>query len=1272
MLEITPEDIQALDDTELRELIGRLCEADYRAQQLATSGIHYGGHQKAADGGVDVMVSGPEPPSTSFIKRVPTGIQVKAEKKGMPPGKILSEMKPGGELRRCIIDLIEKAGAYIIVSSGDSCSKTMHQDRIDAMHEAIVECTDHKSLLLDFYDRNRVATWVRDHPSLILWVREKVERLINGWKAYENWSNPAAGIDEPYYCDDTLRLVDGTNSQRESSSVVDGMSQLRETLLSPRSSIRLTGLSGVGKTRLVQALFDDRIGKNALDPTRVFYTDIECGPNPAPQAFAAQLIALQQACFLVVDNCPPTMHEQLTKIVTSHNSLVSLLTVEYDIRDDLPEETQVYRLQPASNETTVHIIQKQYPHINLVNARSIAEHSGGNARIAIALARTVEQGETLSAFNHDTLFKRLFQQRHDPNKDLLTTAEVLSLVYSFDGENTQGNTSELAILASLANTNVDNLYREISELKRRDLIQSRSIWRALLPHAIANWLAKRALENIPKEKLSSTILKSDSERLIQSFSRRLGYLHDSDQAIAVVTHWLRNDGWIGKHISNLNQFGFVVLENIAPVCPELTLSAIESAANQMNNNDFFNSQNPHITGFVRLLKKIAFERAFFNRCVQLLIAFTLSAKEDFKNSYAGDSLACLFQIKLSGTHATIDDRVQIIESLVSSNDDAKVNLGFYLLRHALQTSHFSSSHNFDFGARPRDYGYYPKTQADVEQWYQNFIGIAVDAAKSNKPESSLAKKTLAKGLRGLWSTAELHDLVEITARDIHQYTHWNEGWVAIKNIFRFDGKHLTQENKNTLSTLENLLKPTDLLEQARTYALADDHLSFGLENNNGDEEGWRQAEETARKLGMQVANDQKILKTLVPELLLASNHNHRLLYFSQGLAQGATNKKVLWQELYQHFEKIPEDKRNRIVLIRFLSSTQQLDPKFYNETMDKLIHDPLLGPIFPYFQSDTLMDGVALKRLHQSLEIGLVDITSYRSLAWDRSHEVLSDEELITFLEKLSQQEDGYSVVIEILKQRFYQGKNDDHQHSEALIKFSCQALAECSFNKKNQIVNSLDFSLSSIAKVCFKRNTSRKYSRKICQNITQAIKSYQIYAFDISEFLNDLADFFPEDFLNTFIEDKPLSGLTGFDGMEASENPVNSISNQHIITWCVKKPNERIPALTRLATPFANNPETGTLEWKPYIEHFINALDDLTCFCKALDDALIPKSWGSDNPRSKLLTERLTLLKMLSTHKRHEINQWAKEKSIQFEKQIKIDEENELHQRRRENESFE
>ncbi|MCI5226354.1 MAG: hypothetical protein D3918_06785, partial [Candidatus Electrothrix sp. AX2] len=387
LLDITGDDIAQLRPDDLRSLVGLLCEADYRSAGLSTRGITWGGHQDAADGGLDVVVSDTvEPPHAGSVPRRHTGFQVK--RPDMPRKKILDEMCPKGILRDSIKELVQNGGAYLIVSSKASTTAKTLKNRINAMREAVKDEENSHNLHVDFLDQGKVATWVQNHPFLILWVRNKIGRALQGWKPYENWANAPGGVEEEYLLDDELRLHDGTSSASGSLSVQDGLLRLRSALSSPRSSVRLVGLSGVGKTRLVQALFDERIGEQPLTSSLAIYTDIGEPHVPEPGTMAEQLVALQSRAILIVDNCPPDLHRRLTTTCTQPNSTVSLLTIEYDVRDDLPEETSVFKLEPASEEIISTLIQKRFSHISHVDAQSIAEFSGGNARMAIACGST--------------------------------------------------------------------------------------------------------------------------------------------------------------------------------------------------------------------------------------------------------------------------------------------------------------------------------------------------------------------------------------------------------------------------------------------------------------------------------------------------------------------------------------------------------------------------------------------------------------------------------------------------------------------------------------------------------------------------------------------------------------------------------------------------------------------------------------------------------------------------------------------------------------------
>ncbi|HEY6768584.1 MAG TPA: hypothetical protein VI386_27815, partial [Candidatus Sulfotelmatobacter sp.] len=680
MFDITPEDIALLNDKDLRALIGLLCEAEIRNRKLPLSSVTWGGHQNAADDGIDVRVALPSDALVDdFVPRPSTGFQAKAE--DMPRGEILKEMRPGGVIRPVILELAEQAGAYIIVSSKGSVSDHALKERRRAMADTVRNIPNVSALTLDFYDRTRLATWVRAHGDMVLWVKEKIGRATRGWHPYSAWAYRHEGVNAEYVVDDSVRFQAG----RQDVNILEGIRLVRETLERPGTVARLVGLSGLGKTRLVQALFDHRVGERSLDPTLAFYTNMANDPDPQPMTFASDRIAAGSRAILVVDNCPLDLHGRLSDVCRSPDSPVSVITVEYDIQDGEPEGTEVFRLEPSSSELIEKLIRRRYPMFSGIDAETIADFSGGNARIAIALAATVENNESLAGLNDGELFQRLFHQRNDPSESLLRSAQVCSMVYSFQGEDASDQ-GELARLGGLIGKSAPDLFGDVAELERRDLVQRRGAWRAVLPPAIANRLAALGLQNIPSAMIETQIVDGAPERLLKSFSRRLGYLGHADEAKAIVVRWLAPGGLLGN-VATLNDSGWAMFENVAPAAPAAALSALERATLLAENKEEVAGHSSYIS----LIRSLAYDSALFERCVNLILRIAGADGEANQSKRDRDAFGSLFFIRFSGTLATIEQRLEVSRELLCSGDASLRDFGVAALRAALQTSHFDLS-----------------------------------------------------------------------------------------------------------------------------------------------------------------------------------------------------------------------------------------------------------------------------------------------------------------------------------------------------------------------------------------------------------------------------------------------------------------------------------------------------------------------------------------------------------------------------------------------------
>ena len=749
MLEITPDDIALLTDTDLRTLVGLLCESELRSRELSASGVTWSGHQNSVDGGLDIRVALPERETVGgFVPRPQTGFQVK--KSAMPRAEILDEMRPKGVLRPIIRDLANRSGAYVMVSA-ESTSDTALRNRQEAMREAVSDLPNAKDLTLDFYDRGRVASWVRDHAGMVLWVRNKIGRPLPGWRSYEGWSYAPDGIKGEYLLDDAVRVRPDTETTESGLSAAAGIQRVRDRLRHPGGVVRLVGLSGVGKTRFVQALFDSRVGESSLDPALAHYTDVADGPDPSPPTLVQSLIALRSRAVVVVDNCPPDLHRRISEVCRVPESTVSVITIEYDIREDQPEGTEVFELVASSEALIEKLLKQRFPYLSWPDLHTIARFSGGNARIAIALAETVRREETIAGMSDDDLFKRLFEQRHGPSESLLMAAQGLSLVYSFQGEDVS-ESAELFRLGTVVGKNAQEMFQSAVELGRRGLVQRRGVWRAVLPEAIANRLAARALQNIPATVIEKYLVNEAPERLLRSFSRRLGYLDGSPEATQIVRSWLGAGGLLAD-VLDLNDLGESMFGNIAPVDPEATLLALEQAVLGSAGDE----SAKKCARYVQLLVSLAYEAEHFERSAALLAKTAVAGAEGSRASIgqnpndASKAFGSLFFIQLSGTHASPEQRESVIRSFLDSSDPAERELGLRALDAATTAWHFSPVLHFGFGARSRDYGYWPATREEVVRWFSRFLKLAEDLACSSHSEATRVRAIIADNFRGLWT-----------------------------------------------------------------------------------------------------------------------------------------------------------------------------------------------------------------------------------------------------------------------------------------------------------------------------------------------------------------------------------------------------------------------------------------------------------------------------------------------------------------------------------------
>ena len=174
-----------------------------------------------------------------------------------------------------------------------------------------------------------------------------------------------------------------------------------------------------------------------------------------------------------------------------------------------------------------------------------------------------------------------------------------------------------------------------------------------------------------------------------------------------------------------------MFRNIAPVDPEATLSALERAVFASAGDE----SAKKCARYVPLLVSLTYEARHFERSIGLLTRIAAAAAEKGSQDAIGQdskeasrAVTSLFPIHLSGTHASPEQRESVIRSLLDSSDSAECELGLRALAAALEGLHFGPVLSFGFGARSRDFGYWPASRKAVVDWFSRFLRLAEDLA----------------------------------------------------------------------------------------------------------------------------------------------------------------------------------------------------------------------------------------------------------------------------------------------------------------------------------------------------------------------------------------------------------------------------------------------------------------------------------------------------------------------------------------------------------------
>ena len=159
----------------------------------------------------------------------------------------------------------------------------------------------------------RIASWVNSHPTVATWLKERTDPGKLG--PFRSWGHWAEQHPVPWVEDEQLSAV---------------KTRICRTMAIPRNTLRIVGLSGVGKTRLVLEALGPGAGEGRkvhLSESVMYAVVGKASPEKILDTVQT-LVASGTRAVLVVDRCDPETHDVLRGMALQPSSRLSLVTID--------------------------------------------------------------------------------------------------------------------------------------------------------------------------------------------------------------------------------------------------------------------------------------------------------------------------------------------------------------------------------------------------------------------------------------------------------------------------------------------------------------------------------------------------------------------------------------------------------------------------------------------------------------------------------------------------------------------------------------------------------------------------------------------------------------------------------------------------------------------------------------------------------------------------------------------------------------------------------
>jgi hypothetical protein len=818
----------ALDDTYLASLapdkavdfFRRLLWNEARATGIGLNLVSVSSNINEADGGLDGRIENATPSREDLIPSGFSGFQIKTSKFGPKDCKLElhRNRNPNGPLKEGIQEILERNGTYILVLFTKDSDKKK-KSKIDALRAEFSKI-GYPNAQFRLYTADQLASFASVFPSFNLQKQGLPHQV---WADHRNIKIPATFVPDEHRAN-VLRDIRARLRPGEKH----------------KNPLRLIGLSGLGKTRLIfEALNVDDL-KN-----QVIYID-------AAQFQGSELLRELQNeknlnAIVVVDDCPLEFHQKFWNQLSDGTGRIALITLSNEIKGiDGPES--FYLLEQLSKDSIKKILANEIPELNASEIDILAEIIDGFPLLVKLYADYYSEHKDLPndlilAINDEVFIERLIGGGSTEKSWQITTKKVLQGIALFTRIGFEDPVDDEAkSLCKSLGLNWTDFEEVVQEQRQRGLIKGKH-YITISAFPLAAYLKRDWFANLRKDAYDHLIdgfAPNKRQEMMGRFNDNFPYGTSTLQGKRLVKQLLSPQGFFKDGAALKTQTGASLFLKLAEADPKSALDCLKSTLGTWSNDALLQFQTGR-REVVWALEKIGIWKECFSDAARLLLALAEAENETYANNATG-VFSDLFSPApglAAPTEASPEERIPILFEAIKSPSLKRQKVALNAFRTALELSHIGWLSVEKQGTKRPPKMWEPKSTEEMLRYRSTiweYLETHIDQFDEQIKFEAL--DVIFSSARGIASIPQLNEKVRLTLVKLSSLPWVNKEEVirVISEILVFDSDKMTREIGRTWQQTKETLIGSSFSDTIKRYVKMD--LKEDYLHNGRYDEGW--------------------------------------------------------------------------------------------------------------------------------------------------------------------------------------------------------------------------------------------------------------------------------------------------------------------------------------------------------------------------------------------------------------------------------------------------